>query len=396
MGNQIAKGHRPLEVMRRRPSSVVKVGDIRLGRKVDVANRPGVTRPMETDYFVCPPEVEAVYGPEPIKLMVMFTSNEISESITRRFSLYGSNQRMKCYSWDGGDAQVESTRGFVSRPCPQGALVAGDIDLSEAVQRCPDICDGKGKQVCTDGMSIDVLLPEVIGKNPDAPVGTYRIRTRSYASMEGVLDGLDMAQKLTGNILGMKFWLTREPCKMRDPGDHSKTQTHYILRLAPVASSVREAIGYNVLEPAEATQFLESQASPTNTKPILPQSQQKAIEGPAETAKPPEKAKPAPKKANPGVKVVAEAIKFHSQKNSIPIEESMAIFHEMVGREFSLVLPSGANMLKGLEDSPDVLKEVLLAIEADGVGPWPKSLEAMMNPDLPNDEAELSGEPIEF
>ena len=47
-----------------------RAGKIHLGEKV--TNAKGTTYPKATPYFVCPPEVQAVYGDKPTSLKVMF------------------------------------------------------------------------------------------------------------------------------------------------------------------------------------------------------------------------------------------------------------------------------------------------------------------------------------
>ena len=46
-----------------RQEMLPRIGKIRLGIKKKHSN--GREYPAATDYFVCPPEVQAIYGPEP-------------------------------------------------------------------------------------------------------------------------------------------------------------------------------------------------------------------------------------------------------------------------------------------------------------------------------------------
>ena len=64
-----------------------RLGIIRLGIKV--TNAEGKTYPKATDYFVCPPEVQEVYGERPKELVVMFPVND-RELITPQY--------YRCYS----------------------------------------------------------------------------------------------------------------------------------------------------------------------------------------------------------------------------------------------------------------------------------------------------------
>ena len=50
-----------------------RLGKIRLGVKTEASY------PQSKDYFVCPPEVKAVFGDEPTELTVFFPSNTREE-----------------------------------------------------------------------------------------------------------------------------------------------------------------------------------------------------------------------------------------------------------------------------------------------------------------------------
>ena len=65
-----------------------RLGIIRLGLKAK--NAKGVEYPKEMDYFVCPPEVQKVYGEKPKELDVMIPCENIESCFPQYYKMYGS------------------------------------------------------------------------------------------------------------------------------------------------------------------------------------------------------------------------------------------------------------------------------------------------------------------
>ena len=70
------------------------MGKIRLGIKVKTEK--GTEYPKETDYFVCPDEVIAVFGPEPKEIDIMLTHNDIPTLFPMSYVWYGRSRGAKC------------------------------------------------------------------------------------------------------------------------------------------------------------------------------------------------------------------------------------------------------------------------------------------------------------
>ena len=79
-------------------------GKIRLG--IRKKNDVGTEYPVETKYFVCPKEVKAVFGDEPIEITVFFPSHHREEVFPQNYELYGSNNALKCW----GDGKKSGQR----------------------------------------------------------------------------------------------------------------------------------------------------------------------------------------------------------------------------------------------------------------------------------------------
>ena len=187
-----------------------RLGKIRLGIKVEKF-RPNtndsVQYPKETEHFVVPPEVEAVYGPTPTELDVMFPLDDPEVVFVQKLARYGASAGLKCHG-DGEHAKelIEGTREWKDIPCP-----------------CPHRkTDKNPKGDCTEQSSLMVLLPKV------AMGGCYQITSRSYHTTVSLNSALDYIRALAGRIALIPLKLRREA---RDTHHDGKKQTHYTLNL---------------------------------------------------------------------------------------------------------------------------------------------------------------------
>ena len=185
-----------------------RLGKIRLGIKVEKTTSKGpVQFPRETDYFVCPPEVQEVYGEKPTELDVMLPHDDPEVVFVQKLARYGASAGLKCHG-NGQEALElnEQTRDWVARKCPCEKRKTDD--------------NPKGD--CTEQSSLMVLLPKV------SMGGCYQITTRSYNSTVTLNSALDYIRALVGRIAMVPFKLRREPTETHHDG---KKQTHYTLNL---------------------------------------------------------------------------------------------------------------------------------------------------------------------
>lgn len=146
-------------------------------------------RPMQTDYFICPPEVQAVYGPEPKELKVMFLSNDINVCLPHFYKLYGASTVAPICKGDGCKALrldlKTGTRIEVDCPGPRVCKFNSVIDKNGEVKT-------KG---CAPTLNLMVNLPDVPG------FGTYQIDTKSWNGIAELLDDVATIQTaLNGRI----------------------------------------------------------------------------------------------------------------------------------------------------------------------------------------------------
>lgn len=182
-----------------------RLGKIRLGVKRQTQG--GKQYPSETEHFVCPAEVEAVYGPTPTELDVMLPLEDPEQVLVQKFARYGASAGLKCHG-NGEQAEQlnEQTKQWEPRQCP-----------------CPALKSEKNpKGDCTPQTHLLVLLPKV------SMGGCYQITTRSFHSTVGLNSSLDYTRGLAGRIALLPMKLRRVPQETHHDG---KKQTHYILSL---------------------------------------------------------------------------------------------------------------------------------------------------------------------
>ncbi len=177
-----------------------RLGKIRLGVKV-VNPKTGNEYPKEVDYFVCPTEVEKVYGPKPKELDVMFPVNDIDVIFPQAYKWYGDQKGLKCI----GNGQIayrldEQSGEMVERECPCELLGNG--------------CSLRGH--------LFVILPKVnMG-------GVYQIDISSYNSVVDINSGLEYVEFLIGRFAMVPLKLRRVPREIPYEG---QKRLHYPLQI---------------------------------------------------------------------------------------------------------------------------------------------------------------------
>lgn len=188
---------------------IPRLGKIRLGLKVR-KEKPGgqvVEYPKEVDYFVCPPEVEAVYGKQPKELDVIFPSDDEEMIFPQSLAWFGKSKGLKCKG-DGEHAERlnEQTSQWEPMKCPCEHYKS----------------DENPKGECTEQGILMMILPKVsVG-------GVYQLRTGSYHSVVDVNSGIDYVRNLVGRVAMVPLKLKRVPRTTHADG---KPQTHYTLSL---------------------------------------------------------------------------------------------------------------------------------------------------------------------
>ncbi len=203
-----------------------RLGKIRLGIKK--VSKGGKEYPAEVDYFVCPPEVEAIYGKTPKELDVRLPVDDLSVIFPQAYESWGSNHVLKCQ----GDGLIAYERRD---------------DNSWVERKCP--CEALDKKRCTFRARLMVMLDKV------SVAGVYQIDTGSKTSAFDVQSGIDFVRGIIGRAAMVPCVLRREPTIIAYEG---KAQTHYTLQFRLALDEMRAIelfrneplrISYSVAEP---------------------------------------------------------------------------------------------------------------------------------------------------
>lgn len=176
------------------------MGKIRLGVK-KVSQKSGKEYPCETDYFVCPPEVQKVFGEKPKELEIMFPINEVESIFPQSYTFYGSSKGVKCKG--NGEIAMERENGdgkWVEKTCP-----------------CEKLDNG-----CSLRGHLMFMIPSVsVG-------GVFQLDTGSYNTTVDINSGLDYVQAMVGRFSMIPLTLKRMP---RETYGAGSKQTHYCLQI---------------------------------------------------------------------------------------------------------------------------------------------------------------------
>jgi len=194
---------------------IPRIGKIRLGEKVKGSK---VEYPKAVDYFVCPPEVKAVYGEKPKRLNITFHSDNIEEIFPQYYKRYGKSTGLVCK----GDGEVANAIN------PK----TGEFEEIECLGRN---CEYWKKNQCK---TIGNLHFIVLGVNR---FGVYQLDTSSYNSILNVNGGLKYAKELTrGRLAMIPFILEVVPQEVNPEG---KKKIVYVLRLEANIAEMMKSLG---------------------------------------------------------------------------------------------------------------------------------------------------------
>lgn len=187
-----------------------RLGKIHLGVKKK-SPRTGGEYPTATDHFVCPPEVQKVYGEKPIALNVLIPVEDEEVWASQYYRQYSQSRGLICK----GDG--ETCRRMLD-------TATGDIagrDTKEVTWRegipCPgrDCPDYKAK-ACQEVMNLQFLLPKVPG------LGIWQIDTGSIHSIMNINNAATFIRAICGRVSWIPLTLTLEPVEVVNPDDGKK------------------------------------------------------------------------------------------------------------------------------------------------------------------------------
>ncbi len=195
-----------------------RIGKIHLGVKKK-SPRTGGEYPVATDYFVCPPEVQQIYGDKPKRLDVIIPLEDEEVWASQYYRQYSRSRGLVC------KGNGETCRRMVDSAT---GSVAGR-DTKEVTWR--EGCECKGVEctdykgnACQEVMNLQFMLPKVLG------LGIWQIDTGSLHSIRNINDCATMIRAMCGRVSWIPLTLTLEPTEVVNPDD-GKKKTVYCMHL---------------------------------------------------------------------------------------------------------------------------------------------------------------------
>lgn len=193
---------------------LARLGRIKLGIKV--VNADGREFPRATDYFVCPPEIQAKYGEKPRELPITFLVNDVERIFPqdlksyKAFGLWCKGNGDRAQRWDDHGKLQE-------RECP-----------------CSLLDDGSCKPVAT----LNATLTAIPG------LGVYQMVTRSPRAIKQINSTLAQATGAFGGIRGVRFILKliEEETSRWDEKANKMTRTTIHIPFLTIADSLDDVL----------------------------------------------------------------------------------------------------------------------------------------------------------
>lgn len=195
-----------------------RLGKIHLGiKKWKTVEGKRVEYPSAVDYFVCPPEVQAVFGEQPKELRILIPIEDEDRWASQYYRCYSRTRGLICKG-DGINAvrMVDAETGAIADSKTKKVVMK---DITCQGRECPEY----GKQ-CHEVMNLQFLLPEVAG------LGIWQIDTGSINSIKNINSASELIKSIYGKISMIPLILTVEPHTIQDP-ESGKKRNVYVLNL---------------------------------------------------------------------------------------------------------------------------------------------------------------------
>ena len=193
-----------------------RLGKIRLGIK-KVSSRTNTEYPSATDYFVCPPEVQEVYGEKPKRLEVIIPVEDDELWASQYYRQYSRTRGLTCKG--NGETcrrMIDRTTGEVANRDTKNENIAWKEDLPCEGRACPYY----QQKACQEVMNLQFLLPKVKG------LGIWQIDTGSINSIRNINSCAAMIRAVCDRVSWIPLVLTLEPTEVVNPEDGKKKVVH--------------------------------------------------------------------------------------------------------------------------------------------------------------------------
>jgi len=192
-----------------------RLGKIHLGLKRK--NDKGVEYPVAVDYFVCPPEVQAIFGDKPKELRILIPVENEEAWCSQYYRAYSRTRGLVCK----GDGNIANRLMIGDQMAWKDE--GGKVEMREVACEGKACTDYQGKK-CKEVMNLQFLLPEVPG------MGIWQIDTGSINSILNINDAAELLRALHGRIAMLPLLLTIEPRDIKVP-DTGKKKTVFVMNL---------------------------------------------------------------------------------------------------------------------------------------------------------------------
>ena len=171
--------------------------------------------PRATDYFVCPPEVQAIHGEYPQVIEPVLIPVEDEDVFASTYYRYYTQSYGLTCKGDGETANRlidvdESDR--MDGPVP----ASGNTERTER-RDVPCPCPLLDSRQCRPIMNLQLILPKVPG------LGIWQLDTSSFNSIKNVLGSLAIIRSAAGRLTGIPLKLSMEKTTVTPRGMKSKT-----------------------------------------------------------------------------------------------------------------------------------------------------------------------------
>ena len=175
-----------------------RLGRIRLGIKA-ISIKTGGEYPKAVDYFVCPPEVQAVYGEKPTELRIAFPVEDEAKFAPQSYSCYSATRGLICRG-DGEKALrliEKKTGALVHRDSVETEMRPWrchpvQMDAEDSQDLCPEFTgEGYKAPQCRRLMQLQFFLPDVEG------LGVWQLDTGSFHNIVALNSVVELLRSLT-------------------------------------------------------------------------------------------------------------------------------------------------------------------------------------------------------
>ncbi len=192
-----------------------RLGVIRLGIKAQTSK--GTEYPKAVDYFVCPEEVQKIYGEKPKVLDIILPLENVEDLFPQFYKRYGKSAGLKCK----GDGELAN----------EADEQTGEFTEIECLGRS---CPHYEKKECKEMATLNFILPKV------KIDGIYQLHTSSYHSIVKLNSSLEYIRGVFGKVSMIPLQLVLEETETHP--DKKMKKIVYTLRIAFDAAKVTESI----------------------------------------------------------------------------------------------------------------------------------------------------------